>query len=135
MSQENVDTVRLCYELTRRGDIAALVDLADPEVEVRENVLPPDSAVYRGPDGLRKWFEVSQRLSASSGLSPSGLSNREIGSSLPCTRMAEEGEAGRRLPRGTSLRSSCVWQDRGCLVLQGLAGSPRSRRAVAVAQH
>src|SRR5690242_21881824 len=60
MSQENVEVVRLCYELMRRGDIAALVDLADPEVEVRENVLPPDSAVYRGPDGLRKWFEVSQ---------------------------------------------------------------------------
>jgi hypothetical protein len=39
MSQENVEVVRLCYELMRRGDIAALVDLTNPEIEVHENVL------------------------------------------------------------------------------------------------
>jgi len=60
VSQENVNLVRHCYELLRRGDTIALVDLVGPEFELHENVLALDSAVYHGPDGLRKWLEVSR---------------------------------------------------------------------------
>ena len=52
MSQTNINVVRHCYELLRRGDTVALVDLVGPEFELHENVLALDSAVYHGPDGL-----------------------------------------------------------------------------------
>jgi ketosteroid isomerase-like protein len=64
MSQENVELVRHCYDLVGRGDLAGLVDLIGPEFELHENVLAPDAAVYRGPEGLRKWLEASQEAFA-----------------------------------------------------------------------
>ncbi|HEY7150612.1 MAG TPA: nuclear transport factor 2 family protein [Solirubrobacterales bacterium] len=60
MSQENIDLVRRCYELLSTGETVALLELIGPEFELHENVLAPDSAVYHGPDGLRKWLEVSR---------------------------------------------------------------------------
>ena len=45
--------------MVSREDIAGLLLLVDPEIELHENVLAPDAAVYRGPEGLRKWLETS----------------------------------------------------------------------------
>jgi ketosteroid isomerase-like protein len=59
MSQENVEIVGRAYELVSRGDIDALVDVIGPGFELHENVLAPDAAVYRGPDGLAKWLEAA----------------------------------------------------------------------------
>jgi ketosteroid isomerase-like protein len=59
MSKENVEIVRRGYELVSREDFAGLLELVDPEIELHENVLAPDAAVYRGPEGLRKWLETS----------------------------------------------------------------------------
>jgi ketosteroid isomerase-like protein len=59
MSKENVEIVRRGYELVSRADIAGVLDLLDPAVELHENVLAPDASVYHGPEGVRKWFEES----------------------------------------------------------------------------
>src|SRR5690242_8793756 len=56
MSQDNVELVRRAYGQVSRGDVAP--DLIDPRFELHENVLAPDAAVYRGPDGLKKWLEA-----------------------------------------------------------------------------
>jgi ketosteroid isomerase-like protein len=57
MSQENVEATRRAFESVRLGDLAAMFDLVDKDVELHENVLAPDAAVYRGPEGIRKWYE------------------------------------------------------------------------------
>jgi len=59
MSEENVEIVRRGYEVVSRGDIDALVDVIGPGFELHENVLAPDDAVCRGPDGLAKWLEAA----------------------------------------------------------------------------
>jgi len=59
MSQENVEIVRRAYELVARGDIAGMVEMVSPQLELRENVLVPDAAVYHGPEGLKKWLDAS----------------------------------------------------------------------------
>jgi ketosteroid isomerase-like protein len=64
MSQENVELVRRGLDLIGRGDLAELVSLIGPEFELHENVLAPDAAVYRGPQGLREWLEAGQEAFA-----------------------------------------------------------------------
>jgi len=59
MSQENVELVRRGYELVSRADLPGLLGMIGPEFELHENVLAPDAAVYHGPEGIVKWFEVS----------------------------------------------------------------------------
>jgi ketosteroid isomerase-like protein len=55
MSKENVENAYRSYELLSRGDIDAwLQDLAE-DVELHELPEIPDSAVYRGHEGVRKW--------------------------------------------------------------------------------
>jgi ketosteroid isomerase-like protein len=59
MSQENVELIRRSFELVSRGDLAELLKLLGPDFELHENVLAPDAAVYRGPEGFGKWLEAS----------------------------------------------------------------------------
>jgi ketosteroid isomerase-like protein len=56
MSRQNVELVQRAYEQVSRGKIDQ--DLIDPGFELHENVLAPDAAVYRGPEGLTKWLEA-----------------------------------------------------------------------------
>ena len=52
MSEENVEIVRRGYEhLSRTGEF--LWDLIDPEIEVHDPPIGPDSRVYLGHEGLR----------------------------------------------------------------------------------
>jgi uncharacterized protein len=52
MSQENVEIVRRGYEhLARTGEYPW--ELMDPEIEVHDPPVGPDSQVYRGHEGLR----------------------------------------------------------------------------------
>ena len=54
MSQENVEIVRHVYELFNAGDPAWIDELAE-DVEIDERVLAPDTGVYRGHEGVRRW--------------------------------------------------------------------------------
>jgi ketosteroid isomerase-like protein/GNAT superfamily N-acetyltransferase len=44
------------YDALNRGDMEAFFDLLHPEVELREEFLGPDLAVYSGHDGVREWL-------------------------------------------------------------------------------
>jgi putative acetyltransferase len=47
------------YDALNQGDMEAFFDLLHPDVEVREEFLAPDVAVYRGHDGVREWLRRS----------------------------------------------------------------------------
>jgi ketosteroid isomerase-like protein len=55
MSQENVEIAYRGYELVSCGEIEAWLQDLREDVELRELPEIPDSAVYRGHDGVRKW--------------------------------------------------------------------------------
>jgi len=57
MTRPNVELARRVLDLAGRGDLAGLVEIIGPGFELHENVLAPDAAVYRGPEGLKKWLE------------------------------------------------------------------------------
>src|SRR2546423_1202424 len=59
MSQENVEIVRQGYEAVGRGDFEGWVTGLDPDVELDERYIAPDAAVYRGHDGVRRWWQQS----------------------------------------------------------------------------
>jgi ketosteroid isomerase-like protein len=57
MSLENVAVMRRMYEAWNSGDMAALAEVFDPEVEVRPALSTfMASAVYRGHDGIAAWY-------------------------------------------------------------------------------
>jgi ketosteroid isomerase-like protein len=59
MSEENVQLVREGYEAWNRGDLEWLLDHITPGYEFRTAQLLPDTeAVYRGPDGLRQFWNT-----------------------------------------------------------------------------
>ncbi len=58
MNETNADLLRRWYRVMRDGDVDAVMPLVHPEFEL---VTPPALAAepdtYRGPDGLRRYFE------------------------------------------------------------------------------
>ena len=59
MSQENVELVRLAYDAWNRDDFSSAHAILHPEVEWRTSgVFPAFEPVYRGPDGVRAWWEA-----------------------------------------------------------------------------
>ena len=63
MSQENVDLVLALHEAFNRGDLDGLVSKWSPECEYRAaitQVVEGEAGVFRGHDGLRRWWEELQ---------------------------------------------------------------------------
>ena len=57
MSQENVDLIRRGYEAFARGDIEAVVELVDPDVEWHPAIAPILGVdTIRGREGMREFF-------------------------------------------------------------------------------
>ena len=57
MSQANVEIVRLGYEAFNRGDVDAVLDLCDPDVEW-EDIPSLDIPAAVGKDAVRAYFET-----------------------------------------------------------------------------
>jgi ketosteroid isomerase-like protein len=57
MSQENVELVREGFAAWERGDIEAIIEFSDPEIEIIQPSEVPDSKSYRGHAGVREAFE------------------------------------------------------------------------------
>jgi uncharacterized protein len=57
MSQENVEIVRAGYDALYSGDIAGWIATYHPDAELHELASVPETAIYRGHSGLRKWIE------------------------------------------------------------------------------
>src|SRR5438093_398537 len=52
MAQEDIDRMRAGYEAMARGDYNAVLDLMDPEIEIRDRPEIPDPQTYRGREGV-----------------------------------------------------------------------------------
>jgi ketosteroid isomerase-like protein len=57
MSDELIALVRSGYEALNRRDSDGWMQQLDPQVEVYELAESPEPAVYRGPEGVRRWLE------------------------------------------------------------------------------
>jgi ketosteroid isomerase-like protein len=62
MSQENVEVVRRGYEAFSRGDLDAWLEPVSEDAELHEVSDIPDSTVYRGHKGMRRWAESLLQL-------------------------------------------------------------------------
>ena len=57
MSHQDVEVVRGLFDAYRRQAIDAAVEIAHPDIEVRPSIVGgPESDVYRGRDGLRRFL-------------------------------------------------------------------------------
>jgi ketosteroid isomerase-like protein len=52
MARTSVDVVRESYEAMGRGDMEALMELLDPNIEIRERPESPDARTYLGHEGV-----------------------------------------------------------------------------------
>ena len=57
MSQENVEVVRRIYEAFAAGDVAAILEAADPNIRCYDRPDRPGASVYSGHDGLLEFRE------------------------------------------------------------------------------
>jgi ketosteroid isomerase-like protein len=64
---ETMDLARRLFELYERGATDELLELVDPEVEVRPRGLP--GAIYRGHEGVRQMFTEAHGLGRESEVS------------------------------------------------------------------
>jgi ketosteroid isomerase-like protein len=58
MSQENIEFARRTYELFASGDFEEWLATLSPDIVLDERYLAPDAAVYRGHEGVRRWWRV-----------------------------------------------------------------------------
>jgi ketosteroid isomerase-like protein len=56
MSRQNVDVVRRMLWAFNDGDVEAIVAACDPAVEWEEQSIPGVEPLYRGHDGVRRWW-------------------------------------------------------------------------------
>src|SRR5438128_2516528 len=54
--EENLELARQAYRVLTRGDVEALLELCDPDVEFVSRVTDVEGGAYRGVDGVREWF-------------------------------------------------------------------------------
>lgn len=61
MRDANVETLRRGYAALNRGDLSAVLELLDPDIEWHEPAHSPDAGTHRGRDSferfLRGWIE------------------------------------------------------------------------------
>jgi ketosteroid isomerase-like protein len=50
------EIVRLGFERLNSNDLEGFLELADPEIELHDVPEIPGSTVYRGHDGIRRWW-------------------------------------------------------------------------------
>lgn len=62
MSQDNVETIRESVEAINRGDLDGALDQVHPDVEWQTLDVFPDARTYRGPDGVREFFQTWQEV-------------------------------------------------------------------------
>jgi ketosteroid isomerase-like protein len=60
---ENAEIVRRAYDLFNQGDVDGFLALMDPAVEFHDVPEIPDSGVYSGHDGIRRWYAKLQDVS------------------------------------------------------------------------
>jgi ketosteroid isomerase-like protein len=58
MSQGNVERVREGVEAVNRGDFETALDRAHPDIEWQTLDMFPDAGTYRGPEGVRAFFQT-----------------------------------------------------------------------------
>ena len=56
VSTPSVEKLRGGYEALRQGDVDAVLELMDPEIEMRESAAMPGSETYHGHEGFRRWY-------------------------------------------------------------------------------
>jgi uncharacterized protein len=63
MSQQNVEIVRKSFDAIGRGDLDALLDLYDPEIEFEPLTgTRVETGGYRGHQGVRQYFEEANEV-------------------------------------------------------------------------
>ena len=62
MSEDLVAIVRNGYDALNRSDTDGWMQNLDPQVEVHELAEAPEPAVYRGPEGVRRWLELQEEV-------------------------------------------------------------------------
>jgi ketosteroid isomerase-like protein len=51
------DRIEVAYDAWNRRDLNALLELTHPELEARSYIMDAEGAVYRGREGMRRFFE------------------------------------------------------------------------------
>jgi uncharacterized protein len=62
MSRENIEVARRGYEAFARGDLDAVLELMDPEIEAHDPPEMPDAAIHRGHEAVRRDWEQTAEL-------------------------------------------------------------------------
>ena len=57
MSDENIENARRAYAALNAHDFEGFLALIDPEVEFRSLIAESEGQIYRGHDGVRKWWD------------------------------------------------------------------------------
>src|SRR5688572_26939119 len=58
MTEQRIDKILRAFDALNRGDIDAASSALSPEFEFIPPTVIPESEVYRGPDGLRRIWEL-----------------------------------------------------------------------------
>jgi ketosteroid isomerase-like protein len=62
MSRENIELARKGYDAFMRRDLAAALELLDPDIEATDPPEMPDHAVHRGREAVRRDWERTLEL-------------------------------------------------------------------------
>jgi ketosteroid isomerase-like protein len=115
------DIVNEAYERFNRGDFDGWLEFLDPDVELREEYLAPDTGVYRGHEGVRRWL-----ASGGEAIGDVRFERRRTVAESEDTTVAEMIVSGRGRGSGADFRSRMFhvqrWRD-GRIVMVAACGT------------
>lgn len=104
MSEENVEAVRALLAAFEQRDFEAVVEFLDPAVEVRPAIVGgPEGVVYRGPEGMRRFWADIDAAWAEFRIRPDEFRNLD-GDVLVLGRAVARGKAS-----GITLDAEAAW--------------------------
>jgi ketosteroid isomerase-like protein/GNAT superfamily N-acetyltransferase len=89
-----IAVTRELYDALNRGDMEAFFALLHPDVELREEFLGPDVAVYSGHDGVRQWLASGTEAMSNFRFEPQRLMRLEDSVVIPIRLTARGAGSG-----------------------------------------
>jgi ketosteroid isomerase-like protein len=133
MLQENVEITHRAYELLSRGEIEAWLQDLTEDIELHEVPEIPDSAVYRGHEGIRKWAEGVLELVESWQWTPEEILHESDDVLVVRVRVEFVGR-GSEVPVEQTVFHVLRYRDEKCAVIQGFLREPAALEAAGLSE-
>jgi len=133
MSQENVELSKRVWNLFVAGDTAGVLNLLDPDIEVREPPVLPGARVFHGHAGWQEQLDKFEEAFTNFAYEP--LERIDCGDQVISVIHATGTATSSGIPGAMTYAQLETWRDGKVVLLQYFANKDQALEAVGQSEH